>query len=221
MNKVRPMMVQTIAFLLLPLIFCIASSAFGFIQGGEEITVSPDILAKYVGTYELAPKFNLMITLEGNQLMSQASGQGKAPIFARSETKFFLKVVEAEIEFFKDAQGVVDRLVLRQNGQELPARRISDKVEQRKEISVPSTVLSQYAGTYELQPGFDIVVTVDGSQLMAQATGQGNLPLYAESLTKFFYKIVDAQIEFFKDDKGSISHIVLYQGGREMKAQKK
>jgi uncharacterized protein YneR len=82
-------------------------------------------------------------------------------------------------------------------------------------------VLSQYAGTYELQPGFDIVVTLEGDQLMAQATGQGKLPLFAESETKFFYKVVDAQIEFFKDGKGSISNIVLYQGGREMKAPKK
>jgi uncharacterized protein YneR len=221
MIKARPTMVQAIAFLLLPLTFCIASSALGFNQGGAEITVSPEILAKYAGTYELAPKFNLMITLEGKQLISQASGQGKAPIFARSETKFFLKVVEAEIEFFKNDQGIVSRLVLRQNGQEMPARRISDKVERPNEISVPSTVLSQYAGTYELQPGFDIVVTLEGSQLMAQVTGQGNLPLYAESETKFFYKVVDAQVEFFKNDKGSISHIVLYQGGREMKASRK
>ncbi len=52
----------------------------------KEITVSQKILEQYVGTYELAPKVNMMIRLEGGQLVSQVSGQGKAPLFAKSET---------------------------------------------------------------------------------------------------------------------------------------
>ena len=66
-------------------------------------------------------------------------------------------------------------------------------------------VLQQYVGVYELAPTFKISVTVEGSQLMAQATGQPKLPVYASSETKFFYKVVDAQIEFFKDDKGAVT----------------
>ena len=52
-------------------------------------------------------KFNIMISLENGQLMSQASGQAKAPIFASSETKFFYKVVDAQIDFVKDDKGKV------------------------------------------------------------------------------------------------------------------
>ena len=56
----------------------------------KEITLSPEILKQYVGTYELAPNFSLAITLEDGQLVSQATNQGKVPMFAESETMFFL-----------------------------------------------------------------------------------------------------------------------------------
>jgi hypothetical protein len=55
---------------------------------------------------------------------------------------------------------------------------------------------------------------------MEQATGQAKLPLFAESEAKFFLKIVDAQIEFFRDDKGEVTNLVLHQGGRDVKGMK-
>jgi hypothetical protein len=190
-------------------------------QDKKEITVAPQILEKYVGTYELAPNIKIMITLEGSQLSAQVSGQPKFPVFASSETRFFLKVVQAEIEFFKNDQGKVTRLVLYQNNQEMPAPRISDTVAVRKEIAVPAAVLLKYVGTYELQPGFDLMITLEGEQLISQATGQGKVPLFAETETKFFPKVIDAEIDFVKDDKGAVTHLILHQGPAEIKAPKK
>jgi hypothetical protein len=202
---------------------CMLSPIPASAQGGGEITVAPEILQQYVGTYELAPKFNVFITLEGSQLMSQVSGQGKAPIFASSETKFFYKIVDAQIEFFKDASGKVTHLVLYQNGREMKAPRTSDKVllAERKEITLAPEILGKYVGTYELGPGFDLVITLEGGQLVTQATGQGKIPIYPMSETKFFPKVMDAEIEFFKDDKGTVTHLMLHQGPTEAKAPKK
>jgi CubicO group peptidase (beta-lactamase class C family) len=187
----------------------------------KEIAVSRQILAQYVGTFELVPGFNIMITLDGDQLMMQLSGQPRFPIFAESETRFFLKVVDAQIEFGKDDKGAVTSVVLHQNGRDQRAMRKSDTVLERKEIAVAPTILTAYVGTYQLQPGFDLVVTLEGGQLMTQATGQGKLPIFAESETSFFLKAVDAQIEFGKDDKGAVTYLVLHQGGRDMKALRK
>jgi len=39
-------------------------------------------------------------------LTAQFSGQAKAPLFAESETRFFQKAIDAEIEFGKDENGV-------------------------------------------------------------------------------------------------------------------
>ena len=55
----------------------------------KEVSVQPDTLAKYVGTYELSPKSSIVITLEGNQLTAQATARPKLSLFAESETKPF------------------------------------------------------------------------------------------------------------------------------------
>ena len=85
----------------------------------KEITVSPEILKQYVGTYELTPKFSLAITLEDGQLVSQGTNQGKVPMYAESETMFFLKLVDAQIEFVKNEKGEVTNMVLHQNGRDV------------------------------------------------------------------------------------------------------
>ena len=92
---------------------------------------------------------------------------------------------------------------------------------ERKEIAVSPAILEKYVGTYELMPNFDIVVTLEGSQLMSQATGQSKFPLFAESETKFFLKVVDAEVEFFKNDKGDVTNLILHQGGHDVKGTKK
>jgi hypothetical protein len=145
------------------------------------------------------------------------SGQAALPLFAESETKFFLKIVDAQVKFFTDEQGKVTHLVQYQNGQERQAVRISDTVVERQAITLPRATLEPYVGTYELRPGFDLAITLEGDQLMSQATGQAALPLFAESEAKFFPKVVDAQIEFFKDANGMVTHLVLHQGGRDIK----
>ncbi len=63
----------------------------------------------------------------GDRFFTQATGQGAAEIFAESESRFFLKVVDGGVEFVKDAAGKVTGMVLTQNGQKLPAKRISPR----------------------------------------------------------------------------------------------
>jgi len=89
---------------------------------------------------------------------------------------------------------------------------VSDKVAERKEIAVSPKILALYTGIYELRPGFDLVITLEGEQLVSQATGQDKIPLFAESETKFFPKVMDAEIEFPKDDRGAVTHLMLHQG---------
>jgi hypothetical protein len=178
-------------------------------------------LKKFVGVYELAPNFKIMITLEGNQLMTQASGQAKTPVYARSENVFFPKVVDAEIEFVKNDKGAVTHLLLRQNGQEIKGPRIGDQVAERKEMALSPKILAQYVGVYELQPKLDLMITLEGDHLMTQATGQAKFQVSAESETKFFLKAIDVQYEFVKDDKGVVTHMMFHQGPAEIKAPRK
>ena len=89
-----------------------------------EVTVDEAVLDTYVGDYQLTPAFHLLITREGGALFVQATGQQKLQLFAESETAFFLKAVEAQITFAKDASGRVSQLVLHQGGQDQVARKV-------------------------------------------------------------------------------------------------
>lgn len=91
----------------------------------------------------------------------------------------------------------------------------------RTAIEVDPKILAQYVGTFELQKGLDLVVTLENGKLITQATGQPKFALYAESETKFFPIEFPAEIEFVKDEQGKISSVVLHQGGHDMKAPRK
>jgi CubicO group peptidase (beta-lactamase class C family) len=92
---------------------------------------------------------------------------------------------------------------------------------ERKEITVSPKILAEYAGTYEISPAAQIVMSVEGEQLMTQATGQPKFPLFAESEAKFFLKVVDAEVEFVRNEKGEVMGLVLHQGGKDQKALRK
>jgi hypothetical protein len=92
----------------------------------KEITLSKDALARYAGAYELTPGLYLVITVKGEQLIGQATGQGTLPLFAESDRSFFAKAVEAQLEFVKDGDGKVTALILHQNGADQRMRRLED-----------------------------------------------------------------------------------------------
>ena len=77
------------------------------------------------GKYELSPTFALTVTREGDRLITQATGQGKLEVFPESETKFFLKVVDAQLTFVKE-DGKVTNVILHQNGRDMKAKRVED-----------------------------------------------------------------------------------------------
>ena len=77
-----------------------------------------------MGTYELAPTFNIVITRDGTRLFLQATGQPKVELFAKTDTEFFLKVVEAKV-IFSAKGGKVESMTLFQGGQAMPGKRIN------------------------------------------------------------------------------------------------
>ncbi len=91
----------------------------------KTVTVDEAVLEEYVGIYELVPGFSLTITREGTQLYEQATDQERFPIFPSSDTKFYLKVVDAQITFVRGASSAVESLVLHQGGRDMPAKRIA------------------------------------------------------------------------------------------------
>ncbi len=90
----------------------------------KEIKLSPEVLRQYVGEYQLAPGAVLSVILTGDQLETQLTGQPKLPVFPEAENRFFLKVVDAQLEFTKDQSGKVTQVILHQGGPDMPAPRL-------------------------------------------------------------------------------------------------
>lgn len=88
------------------------------------IDIKPDVLARYVGTYQLAPNFTLEITLKDGALYMHPTNQDTLRLWAESETEFFLKDVDVQLTFVRDTQGVVTAVVLHQSGQDATASRV-------------------------------------------------------------------------------------------------
>ncbi|MES3025627.1 MAG: serine hydrolase [Pseudomonadota bacterium] len=91
-----------------------------------EVPLSAELMREYVGSYALAPGFNLVITLDAGQLYAQATGQGRNALFASAKDALFLKVVDAQLRIERGRNGAVIGLVLDQNGAQVPARRNGD-----------------------------------------------------------------------------------------------
>jgi CubicO group peptidase (beta-lactamase class C family) len=92
----------------------------------NEITLDTKTFDRYVGVYQLAPNVLMTVSRDGATFYSQLTGQPKIPVFAESDRKFFLKVVDAQLTFDVDAQGAPTQVTLHQNGRDTVAKRLTD-----------------------------------------------------------------------------------------------
>jgi D-alanyl-D-alanine-carboxypeptidase/D-alanyl-D-alanine-endopeptidase len=86
------------------------------------IALDPKLLREYVGSYSSAAG-TFAITLDNDTLYVQLAAQPRAPLYASANDRFFLKVVDAQIDFNRNASGIIDSLTLHQGGQDLTAIR--------------------------------------------------------------------------------------------------
>lgn len=90
----------------------------------REIPVNPSEFDALVGRYAVNDNFVLSVTRDGNRLYIQGSGQPRAELFAQDPQRFFLRVVNGEVEFQKDGSGRAHALSLWQNGKTAYALRV-------------------------------------------------------------------------------------------------
>lgn len=89
-----------------------------------------------------------------------------------------------------------------------------------RQVPIDPKLLGAYVGRYTLTPRFVLTVTAADGHLMVQATGQTRHEVFPESDTRFFYRVVDAQIAFERAPDGTVSALVLHQDGRDRRAER-
>jgi serine-type D-Ala-D-Ala carboxypeptidase/endopeptidase len=184
----------------------------------QAIVLPTASLDEYVGTYKLADKFLLKIFRVNDALFVRATGQGPIPIFPSAPNEFFAKAVRASASFTRDSNGAVTGLVLHQNGDRTaPKLGASEIPPEPQEIAFDAATSGDYVGKYQFDFGV-LDVALKSDHLEAQVTGEGAVPVFTSGKDKFFYKVVDAQLDFERDGGGKVVAAVLHQNGRDMRA---
>lgn len=181
-----------------------------------------DLYSKYTGEYGFLNGTYLNIMEQDGKLYAQVTGDVVFEIFPKTTTSFFAKVLDINIEFVSDESGVATELIFKQAGLEFVCKRANDK-EDIVEIELDPKIYDDYVGEYEmvsLAKGLMMNITKENNKLFAQLTGQEKIEIFPSSEKEFFYKVVDAQITFEKDEGGNVVSLTLHQMGQDMKAPK-
>jgi hypothetical protein len=171
----------------------------------EAKKIDPSVFDAYVGNYELdeMPGFVLSITREGDRFFSQATQQGRIEIFAASESTFFLKVVNAQLTFHREADGSVNRLTLHQNGNH-DAHRVTS-------YAVSAAELNEYVGLYysgELDTSYRL--EIEDGKLTAKHSRLPAVPLVPRA--RNVYQAGNARVAFDRDSQGKVTGLRLTEG---------
>jgi CubicO group peptidase (beta-lactamase class C family) len=113
--------------------------------------------------------------------------------------------------YFSDIAGVLMN-VLAGEPYEVPEKKVA--------IEIDPEVYELLVGTYDFDSGFRITVTREGDRLFAQGKNQQNFAIFPESETTFFYMLMDAKLTFNTEETGSVSGLILHQGGEDSPARK-
>jgi hypothetical protein len=97
----------------------------------KQITLDTKTFDRYVGQYQLGPNAIITMSREGDRFYTQLTGQPKFEVFAESERKLFLRVVDAQLTFDVDTQGAATQVTLHQNGRDIVAKRMNEADIQR------------------------------------------------------------------------------------------
>lgn len=166
--------------------------------------ISPATLAQYTGIYEVTPTMQMTVSVEGERLMVQGTGQPRVATQAEAENRFFVPQANARLVFERDASGTVDRVTLGP----VTAKRIPP-------FAPDAAQLAEYAGAY-YSPELDTTYTLEVKEgkLVAQHPRNEPSTLTPVSTDRFNgNQWYFSGVRFTRDDQGKINGL-LVSGGR-------
>ncbi|HXB90792.1 MAG TPA: serine hydrolase domain-containing protein [Puia sp.] len=170
-------------------------------------TVGASLLQKYSGTYQLGPGWAVTLTVENCRLMTQANGEDKFPMEAKSDSVFWISAYGASMTFMKDPEGKVNLL----HYKTIYAKRITPWR--------PATGnLTQYAGTYySNELATEYIVDTAGNRLMLHHRRLGDFVLEPDPTREdqfgsspgsfFFVRDVQQKITGFRVSGGRVKNL--------------
>ncbi len=111
----------------------------------QELSLDAATLRRYVGNYQMGEKDVqgvMTVTVSGTQLSTQMSGQPPVDVYAQTPTHFFVKVVDATIDFVTTGNAPATALILHQGGLDITMPRIDDAVATRFNAGLAARIQS-------------------------------------------------------------------------------
>jgi CubicO group peptidase (beta-lactamase class C family) len=90
----------------------------------KPFTVDPQVLAAYSGRYQLSDGSIMTIRVDGGHIFLQVPNQGEYELVARSDNQFYPRAFDAEITFYRNDRGEVDRAIMLQFGVTTEAKKV-------------------------------------------------------------------------------------------------
>ena len=180
------------------------------------VQISSSALELLVGRYDYGQAV-LVVEREGTHLFAQLGMQPRFEIFPKSETDFFWKVADAQVNFVKGSDGKILEAVHHQNGGIIHAPRL----EPLKVVEVDPSGYDALIGKYKIgQSELVATVTREGRHLFGQMPDQPKLEMLPKSETEFVLREVNAQVTFVKDASGKVTRAKVVQAGQTTEATK-
>jgi len=186
------------------------------------VSVTAKDLDGIAGVYVNERQDEYYFSRSGAKLFAQSKGGAKNELYPASATEFFLRDNPARFTFVSSSGGPVTglRIQSRIGPAQIFAKTDKPLPQERQAVKIEAALFDRLAGEYELAPNFTITILRRGDKLISHATGQPEVELFPESETRFFLKVVDAQVDFTLDASGRATGLVLHQGGQDLPARK-
>lgn len=176
--------------------------------GDKEFAGDPELLANYIGKYELRPEFIISITSENEKLFVEAHEVPLTRLIQVSPTEFALPAMNARLTFVSDSTGDVNQLNILLNGQSMAAKRI-------KTFDASSVNPDDYNGNFfSAELGTVYTFVTKNGQLIARHARLGDFAMTPVNSDQFSTgKRFLKRIEFTRNEKNAVTGCVAW-GGR-------
>ena len=181
----------------------------------KAIAIDAATLKEYEGVYRMDKDTARVVRVIDGKLTSQRTGSQPYLLIPVARDTFLFEEGLSRMAFERDAAGKAAAMrffaedegegeVVKRSDEPMPAERAS--------VTLAQPVLERLAGKYAHQ-GMLMTVALDGGKLTAQLAGQPAFEIFAESPTKFFFRVVEASLVFAPGDAPA-SSVTLHQGGQ-------
>jgi hypothetical protein len=174
-------------------------------------------LDRYVGKYLIGSVRILTITLDGDQLNAQISGQPKLPIYPETPPKFRCRTINAQVTFAIENGRPAASATIHQGGGDIVATRLDETAARSIEAKLARRIRERLP-----QPGSEAAVQKFFAAICTGTPNYGDMTDALRAVVRHQLSVIAARTQGIRSVKfkevseaGADNYIVTYQDGQQ------